>query len=156
MRNYPVDSKESLARVLVLALLADGAIDPSEIKLLEHPEIIARMGFDHACLTKVTQEFCEDMATFAVHGKSGQLGLDAATIDHLLGDVRNPASQSNLLRALLDIVYADGHLTGGEAAVIAQAMKWWGLDLCTDHPSPQSPDRRWKFTARRVTVGSPG
>jgi hypothetical protein len=51
MRNYPVDSQNSMARVVVMVLMADGAIDPSELKLLERPDIIARMGFDHACLS---------------------------------------------------------------------------------------------------------
>lgn len=154
MRSYPVDSQESMARVVVLTLLADGAIEPVELKLLERPEIIARMGFDHDCLSKVTQEFCEDMATFAVHTKSGQLGLDPATIDLLLADIRSPALQVNLLRAMLDVVFANGQLTAGETAVIAQAMTCWGLDLCEERTQPQ--DRRWKFSARPVTESSFG
>jgi tellurite resistance protein len=146
MRNYPVDSQNSMARVVVMVLMAEGAIDPSELRLLERPEIIARMGFDHACLSKVTQEFCQDLEIFGVNSRSGELGLDPATIDLLLAEIRSPELQANLLRAMLDIVYADGHLTGSEAAVIAQAMKQWGLDLCEDRKEPQ--DRRWKFTTR--------
>lgn len=147
MRSYPVDSKDAMARVVVMALMAEGAIDPRELKLLERPEIIARMGFDHACLAKVTQEFCQDLEIFAANSRSAELGLDPPTMDHLLSEVRSPALQANLLRAMLDVVYADGHLTGDEAAVIAQAMKRWGLDLCGDPSEPQ--ERRWKFTARR-------
>lgn len=147
MRSYAVDSKESLARVVVMALLADGAIDPSELRLLERPEIIARMGFDQACLLRVTQEFCHDLEQFAHNSRSGELGLDTQTIDLLLADIQTPALQANLLRAMLDVVYADGHLTGGEATVIAQAMKRWGLDLCGERNQPQ--ERRWKFTSRR-------
>lgn len=154
MRSYPVDSKESMARVVVMALLADGAIDPSELKLLERPEIIARMGFDHACLTRVTQEFCQDLEMFAANSRSGELGLDPPTINLLLADIRSPALQANLLRAMLDVVYADGHLTGGEAAIIAQAMTRWGLDLCEEPTELRPQERRWKFTTRRVAENS--
>ncbi|MFZ4539678.1 hypothetical protein [Propionivibrio sp.] len=147
MRSYPVDSKDSMARVVVMALMAEGAIDPSELKLLERPEIIARMGFDHACLTKVTQEFCQDLEISAANFRSSDLGLDPQTIDLLLAEIRSPALQANLLRAMLDIVYADGHITGGEAVVIAQAMKRWGLDLYEERDEPQ--ERRWVFSARR-------
>ncbi len=154
MRSYQVDSKESMARVVVLALLADGAIDPVELKLLERPEIIARMGFDQVCLTRVIQEFCEDLETFGVSTRVGGLGLDAEAIDQLLDEVRSPKLQANLLRAMLDVVYANGHLTGGEAAVIAQAMSFWRLDLCNEPSSLQPPERRWKFSARQVPANS--
>jgi uncharacterized membrane protein YebE (DUF533 family) len=150
MRSYHVDSKEAMSRVVVLALLADGAIDPVELKLLERPEIISRMGFDEACLTKVIQEFCEDLETFGVSPRVGGLGLDVAAIDQLLGEVQSPRLQANLLRAMLDVVHANGHLTGGEAVVIAQAMSLWGLDLSDEQPSRQAQERRWKFSARRV------
>ena len=149
MRNYPIDSQESMARVVIMALMADGAIDPSELKLFERPEIIARMGFDQACLDRVTQEFCQDLEVSAANFRSSDLGLDPQTIDLLLADIRSPALQANLLRAMLDIVYADGHLTGGEALVIAQAMNRWGLDLYDERNEPN--ERRWVFSSRRDT-----
>jgi hypothetical protein len=143
-----------MARVVVLALLADGAIDPVELKLLERPEIIARMGFDQACLTQVIQEFCEDLEAFGDSTRVGGLGLDAAAIGQLLGEVRSPSLQANLLRAMLDVVHANGHLTGGEAVVIAQAMSFWGLDLCDEPSSPHSLQRRWRFSARQAPENS--
>ena len=153
MRSYPVDSKESMARVIVLAMLADGAIDPVELHLLERPEIIARRGFDHDCLTNVTQEFCEDLDAYGVYARPGRVGLDPATIDYLLGEIRNPALQANLLRAMLEVVHANGHLTGGEGVVIGQAMSCWGLELCEERLQPQA---RRKFSPRPVVENCRG
>ncbi len=147
MRSYPVDSNESVARVIVLAMLADGGIDPVELRLLERAEIIARMGLDHDCLTNVTQEFCEDLAAYGVYARPGQVGLDPATIDLLLGEIHSPALQANLLRAIFAVVHANGHLTGGEAVVIGQAMSRWGLELCEERPQPQE---RREFSPRPV------
>jgi len=137
MRSYPVDSNESVARVIVLAMLADGGIDPVELRLLERAAIIARMGLDHDCLTNVTREFCEDLDAYGIYARPGQMGLDPATIGHLLGEIRSPALQANLLRVMLGVVHANGHLTGGESVVIGQAMSRWGLELCEERPQPQ-------------------
>ena len=35
MRNYPSNSPEAAARIVVLALMADGTVDRSETQLLE-------------------------------------------------------------------------------------------------------------------------
>jgi hypothetical protein len=147
MRSYPVDSNESMARVIVLAMLADGGIDPVEHQLLERPDIVARMGLDHDCLNNVTREFCEDLDAYGIYARPGQVGLDPATIDHLLGEIRSPALRANLLRAMLGVVHANGHLTGGEGVVIGQAMSRWGLELCEEPPQPQE---RRKYSPRPV------
>lgn len=147
MRTYPVDSQESRARVVVLALLADGAVEPVELQLLERADILARLGFDQACLNQVMQEFCEDLEAYGDAMRFGGLGLDAAVIDHLLSEIRDPKQQENLLRAMFDVVHANGHLTDSEAQVLGQAMLCWGLALCDPQQSP-AQRRRWTFAAR--------
>ena len=47
MRHYPTNSPEALARVVAIAMMADGAIDSSELKSLERHDIIKRLGLDH-------------------------------------------------------------------------------------------------------------
>ena len=42
MRHYPTNSPEALARVVAIAMMADGAIDSSELKSLERHDIIKR------------------------------------------------------------------------------------------------------------------
>jgi uncharacterized tellurite resistance protein B-like protein len=60
---------------------------------------------------------------------SGQLELDARTIDLLLDEVSQPELRAAALRTMLDIVHADEQLAGGEAVLIARAMERWSLDL---------------------------
>jgi hypothetical protein len=43
--------------------------------------------------------------------------------------VKRPVLQKQVLRMMLDIVNADQKLTGGEAVLVAEAMKFWGIDL---------------------------
>ena len=150
MRHYATDSPEAMARVVALALMADGAIDPSELMLFERHHIAARHGINHQCFNTVMQEFCEDIQVTALRETSGQLALAPETIAELLQDIRNPALQQNLLRAILDIVHADNRLVGSEAAIVSQAMNSWGLDLSGVLEKSVPHRRRWSFQSRHA------
>ena len=129
MHHYPSDSPRAMTRLLALALLADGAIDLSELESLKRNDIINRLGLDQASFDKVIHEFCEDMLTYAHRMPSGQFELDQESIEHLLGDIRDPELQKQVLSAMLDIINSDRRLAGGEAALVVQAIKYWKLDL---------------------------
>ena len=145
MRNYPSNSPEAAARIVVLALMADGTVDRSETQLLERQETIRRLGLDHEQFDKIFYEFSEDMLTKAQRLSSGGLELDAKSINKLLEEIRDPALQKKILRMMLDIVNADRRLTAGEASLIAQAQGNWDLDLCevsdSSIPCHRSPSR---------------
>ncbi|MDP3539621.1 MAG: TerB family tellurite resistance protein [Azonexus sp.] len=129
MRKYSNDSPEAAARIVALALMADGKVDRSETQLLERQGTIRRLGLDHEQFDKVFYEFCEDMLTSAYRLASGQFELDAQNVNKLLDEIRDPALQKNTLRLMLDIVNADRRLTAGEASLIAQALRSWDIDL---------------------------
>jgi uncharacterized tellurite resistance protein B-like protein len=129
MRYYPSNSPEAMARIIALALMADGAIDLSEIKSLQRHEISKNLDLDDRQFDKVVHDFCEDMMTFAHHAPSGQFELDQKSIDALLGEIQDPDLQNQLLSAMLHIVNAEGKLLSGEAVLVSRAMTRWGLDL---------------------------
>ncbi len=129
MRNYPTDSAEALSRVVTLALLADGALDHSELESLKKHDLLGRLSIAPETLDRVMHEFCNDLMQCARAPNVGQIELDHDVIDHLLGDIRSPELQKQALSAMIDIVRADGCLNGGEAILVAQAMRQWGLEL---------------------------
>ncbi|WP_295507853.1 TerB family tellurite resistance protein [Accumulibacter sp.] len=129
MRNYPVDSKEAMARIVALALLADGALDHSEVAALEKHELRENLGLSAETLERVIHEFCNDMMQTARAPNIGQIELDVQLVDHLLDDIQSPELQKKALTAIVDIVNADGSLNPGEAILISQAMSRWGLEL---------------------------
>lgn len=118
-----------MGRLVALTLMADGAIDASELKQLDNKDIIRRLGLSEANFDKLIHELCDDMLTSAQRTPAGQLELDAEYIDLLLAEVQHPRMQKQLLRMMLDIVNADRKLSGGEAVLVAEAMKFWGIDL---------------------------
>lgn len=129
MRHYPSDSPEARARLLALTLLADGAIDQSELRLIDDRDAMQKLGMEAEHFDRVFYEFCTDMLNTAQRTESGQLELDADSIDRLLDEIASPALRESTLRIMLDIVHADRQLAGGEAVLITQALKRWSIDL---------------------------
>ena len=76
MRHYPSDSPEAMGRLVALTLMADGAIDASELRQLDHTDTIRRLGLDEAGFDKVIHDLCNDMLTSAHRTPAGQLELD--------------------------------------------------------------------------------
>lgn len=129
MRHYPSDSPEAMARIVALALLADGAIDLSELETMKRHEVTNCLGLDDRQFDKVVHDFCDDMMTFAHRAPGGQFELDQKSIDALLGEIRDPELQNRLLSVMLHIVNAEGKLSASEVTVVSRAMTRWGLDL---------------------------
>ena len=129
MRHYPSDSPQATARVLALALMADGAIDATELSILQQRDVLGRLGLGEADFDRVMHEFCDDLLMSGARTASGQLVLGGETLGALLAEVQDPALRRRLLRAVLDIVNADGSLKGGEALLVSRALKDWDLTL---------------------------
>lgn len=129
MRHYPSNSQEAMARIISLALMADGAIDLTEIESMKRHEIIKCLGLNDRQFDKVFHDFCDDMMAFAHHGPSGQPELDHKTLDTLLGEIQDPQLQNRLLSAILNVVNSEGSLSVGEIRLVSRAMACWGLDV---------------------------
>lgn len=129
MRSYPTDSPQAMARIVALALMADGAVEGSELKLLERQEIVSRLGLDEEQFDMIFYEFLEDMLVSAGRLPSGRLALDARVVKRLLREIGDPELQQKAIRLMLVIVNADHQLSAEEALLIAQALKCWKLDL---------------------------
>lgn len=146
MRNYPSDSPQAMARIVALALMADGSIDRSELNLLERQEVLRRIGLSHEQFDTISYEFFEDLLKVGQRLNSGQFGLNAQIVASVLGDIREPALQQKAIRLILAVVHADHRLTADEAGLVAHALKHWKLDLfeCSDTaiPCPSSHDAR--------------
>ena len=128
MRHYPSDSPQAMARLVVLALLADGIIDTSELDQLDDKRTIASLGLDSASFDEVFYGFCADMLRTRQRMTTDRLDLDEDTIGRMLDEVRDPLLRKTTLRAMMDIVHADRHLAPGEAELIARTLKRWSID----------------------------
>ena len=128
MRHYPTNSPEAIGRVVAIAMMADGAVDSSELAALASKDIIKRIGLDADRFDQVFYEYYADLLSTAHRLPNGQLELDGGVIGHLFDEIRDPEMQKLALRAILDIVNADRQLNGREAQLVSQAFKHWEIE----------------------------
>lgn len=127
MRSYPIDSPQAKARIIALALLADGGLDKSEIEYLDRRDIVDTLGIAAETFDTVLHQFCEDVDQYGLLLPNGQLEFGSTAIKEILDEVRQPRLQHALLQAIFDIVLADSNLSLGEAQLTTLAMEHWGI-----------------------------
>ncbi len=125
MRTYPVNSPEAAARLLAMALVADGNYALSEIRALDRLDAARQLGLPPQALKVVIEAFCEDLLLGA-HGEwLGSSQLDAATRQALLAEVTDPALRETIVALCEAVVEADGHLADGEIAMLDSLTRAW-------------------------------
>jgi len=127
MRHYPIDSPQAKARIISLALLADGGLDKSEIECLESLDIVSRIGISSDAFDMVMHEFYQDIHLSGLYGPNGQLNLEHQAIEAMLDEIRQRDARQSLLRTIFEIVHADRNVSLGEAKLTALAMARWGI-----------------------------
>lgn len=128
MRHYVEDSGPAVARILSLALMADGAIDASEIECLKRRGVLERFGLDEADFDRVMREFCEDLDLSLGYFDALQCRLHTEMVDGLLDEIKDPARRRALLDVMMAITCADGSLGEGERLLLARAALRWADD----------------------------
>ena len=126
MRSYPNDSSQATARVLALAMVVDGHLAPSELRVLDELPLMQELDLDRTLFRQTLEDLCNDMVNTAV--VHGAVELDASLLDSLLGEITAPALRRKLLSVMWKIADADGHLADAEAALLARACAVWHAD----------------------------
>ncbi len=127
MRTYQPDSPQAKARLVALALLADGGLDKSELDYLENRGIVDSLGIASQTFDSVMYELCQDIDQSGIRLPSGQLDLDHPAIEAILGEISHRNVRQTLLSVMFDIVHADNSISQGEAQLTSIAMKRWGI-----------------------------
>jgi hypothetical protein len=125
MRAYPIDSPQAAARLLAMALVADGHYAPCELKTLDRLDASRRLGLSPQGMKTVIDTFCEELMHAQRGVWRGSADLEPALRQRLLNEVRNPRLQAEVRRLCEAIVTSDGHLADGEVELLdAMAMAW--------------------------------
>ena len=125
MRTYPVNSPQAAARLLAMALVADGNYALSEIRALDRLDAARQLGLSPQDLKAVIETFCEDLLLGA-HGEwLGSSQLDATTRQALLAEVTDLTLRTKIVALCEAVVAADGHLADGETAMLDSLARAW-------------------------------
>ncbi|WP_096669701.1 TerB family tellurite resistance protein [Polaromonas sp. AET17H-212] len=127
MRSYPRNSPQAAARIVALAMLADGSMCKKELDTFDRLDVDAQIGLDKAEFHAVVQTFCEDLLSAAHSSWSDMCRVDPKTLAELMAEIDSPELRRKLIGLCVTIVEADGRVADGESIVLVAAVEHWGL-----------------------------
>ncbi len=127
MRSYARNSPQAAARIVALALLADGHLCKTELDVLDRLDAHGQFGLERGQLHSVVHTFCEDLLSSMHLTWEDACRVDPRTMAELMAEIDDPALRLKLLRLCVSIVEADGHVAEGESIVLLAAVEHWGL-----------------------------
>lgn len=140
LRSYPANSQRAMARLVVLALLADGQLDERELATLERRGAYAALGIAREDFIQVLYDFSADVARLAE--TAGGYRLSPALINGLLAEVDDPAAKERVMNLIVAVISSDGHFADGEEVLFLNALRAWGGSLRKARPRDGFARRR--------------
>jgi uncharacterized tellurite resistance protein B-like protein len=125
LRTYASNSPRAKARLLVLAMLADGRLDDAELETLARQGMFAKLGIAREDFFEVLYDFCADMEKLPRGGDD--FLLSPLLIEQLFGEINSAGERQTVLRLIFDMIRSDGHLAESEADLFWQAVDTWKL-----------------------------
>jgi hypothetical protein len=125
MRTYPTNSPEAAARIVALALLADGHLSLAEIDTLERHHVAARLGLTPDGFRTVVHDLCSDLLVQTPMAWHDATRIDPHLLRSLFAEVDDPALCTELLQLCRTVIEADRHVTDGEALMLSRAFVHW-------------------------------
>ena len=123
MRNYPLNSPQAAARIVALALIADGHVNKRELDALDGIAAHEQLGMARDDMHAVVQTLCEDLMVAAQLCWDSAWRLEAAALAELMAEVDDPALWRKVMQVCEAVIDADGHVSEGELAVIRAAAE---------------------------------
>ena len=127
MRTYPTNSPEALARLVCMAILADGRLDNREVELIERTTLHKDLGLDRNILLQILLDTCRDLIDEAELASVPL--LENARLLRLADDITDAALQRKACAAILVVAKVDGRLSFGEKHLLRVLMARWDLEL---------------------------
>ena len=124
LRVYAVDSPRAKARLIVLALLADGRLDECEIDTLDRRGVFSDLGISREDFVQVLYDFCGDVASHLSVGQHGYR-LTQKAIAGLLDEVADTEDRDKLLQHIVAVISSDGCLSDSEERLFKSAIDHW-------------------------------
>ena len=131
LRPYPHNSAEAAARIVALALIANGRIKAVETAALDALQAHERLGLTRAQWHAVIHDLCADLLGPARCGDDGC--IPSELLDRMLDEVDDDTTRRLVLQLSSAVVHADRQIDDGESFVLLAAIERWGL-----HPDDQA------------------
>lgn len=125
MRSYPQNSTQAAARLVALAMIADGHVCRSEMDTIRRTGAEQALGLPPGGFGPVLQTLCEDILQGTFAAKPLNAFVDEALIDALIGEVDDDDLQRTVVDTVASTLSADGHLSPPERYVLNLLLARW-------------------------------
>ena len=140
MRTYPNNSPQAAARIVALAMLADGHLCKTELDALDHVDIQKQLGLSAGELHAIIHALCEDLLVSSQGAWEAACRIDPDTLVAMLAEVDEPALRAKVMRLCLTVFAADEHLAEGESVILTALVAHWGLHRVAKPAQCLQPD----------------
>lgn len=126
LRLYPIDSPQAAARVVCLALVADGQLQREETAALRELRVAERLGLSRPQFHDVLSGFCDDLMAATAHDEDACI-LTPRQIRRVLADVVDAQLRLLVLDLCVELMQADEVLHDGETIVLRAFGECWDI-----------------------------
>ena len=123
MRPYPRNSPQAAARIVALAMVADGHVCKVELDVLDRLRAYEQLGLARAEFHAVVHAVCEDLLTPTHRTCADVCRVDPQTLAQLMAEVDDPDLSLKVLSLCISVSEADGHVAKGEEIVLVAAVE---------------------------------
>ena len=140
MRTYPNNSPQAAARIVALAMLADGHLCKSELDALDSVDVHEQLGLSPGELHVIVHGLCEDLLVSSQGAWGAACRIEPDTLASLLAEIDDTALRAKVMQLCLRVFAADEHLADGETVILAAVVVHWGLHRETNLTQRLHPD----------------
>lgn len=131
LRSYPRNSAEAAARIVALALIANGRIKAVETAALDRLRSHERLGLTRPQWHGVINDLCVDLLGPARCGDESCIPDEL--LHRMLDEVQDDSKRRTVLRLSSAVVQADCQVEDAESFILLAMIERWGL-----HPDDQA------------------
>jgi len=127
MRPYANNSPQAAARIVALAMLADGDICMAEVGVLDQLGAHTRLGLEAEQFHVVVYDCWKDLLSAEQLTWADACQVDPGSLAELMAEITDPELRLTVLGLCAAVIEADGHVAEGESVVLGAAVEQWGL-----------------------------
>ena len=131
MRPYPNNSPQAAARIVALAMLADGQASKAESDLLDRLCAHEALGLQPDELHSIVHSMCDDMLATADMNWADACQVDPRTLAQLMAEIDDAELRLKVQGLCIAVIAADGLVGEGEMTVLRTVVEQWGLQRWT-------------------------
>ena len=127
MRPFPRNSPQAAARIVALAMLADGQLTRDELEVIPRSKAHEKLGLRPGEFHQILHGLCDDLLAVAREAGADMCRVDAAALAAVMAEIDDRTLRGRILDLCVAVIDADGSVADGESTVLAAAVEHWGV-----------------------------